>query len=113
MCDRDDLIRLRHMRDATQVALSLVKEQTRANLDSDVKLALALARAIEIIGEAAAQVKADCQRQYPGIPWAVMKAMRNRLIHAYFDVDLDQVWDTAVRDLPALIAELKKILPPG
>lgn len=50
--------------------------------------------------------RAEC----PTLPWASIVGMRNRLIHAYFDVDLDRVWDTVKCDLPPLIAELEFIL---
>ena len=71
----------------------------------------ALIHCIEIIGEAAAQVTKETQRQLPDLPWPSMVAMRNRLIHAYFDIDLDRVWDTVIEDLPSLIAALDRILP--
>ena len=70
-----------------------------------------LVRCIEIVGEAASQVTKETQRQLPDIPWPSMVAMRNRLIHAYFDIDLDRVWDTVIDDLPPLIAALDAILP--
>jgi uncharacterized protein with HEPN domain len=46
--------------------------------------------------------------KYSGIPWSNITAMRNRLIHVYFDIDLDRVWDTIVDDLPPLIDNLEK-----
>jgi uncharacterized protein with HEPN domain len=112
MCGRDDIIRIRHILDAARLAFSLAEEQTRETLDTDIKLALSLVRLIEIIGEAASRVGEDCRNQHPEIPWAAIKAMRNRLIHAYFDVDLDQIWNTVTLSIPALIVDLEKILPP-
>ena len=55
-------------------------------------LVLSLVKCIEIIGEAASKVTKDSRDQFPEIPWAVIVAMRNRLIHADYDVDLDRVW---------------------
>jgi uncharacterized protein with HEPN domain len=49
----------------------------------------------------------------PGVPWREIVGMRDRLIHAYPDVNLDILWDTASNDLPALIRELEKVLPPA
>jgi uncharacterized protein with HEPN domain len=76
-------------------------------------LAMALARCLEILGEAASKVSADTQRRFPNIPFAKMISMRNRLIHAYFDVDADIVWTTVTEDLapllPALDIALTKI----
>jgi len=75
-------------------------------------LALALVKDIEIIGEAASRVSEACQAANPQIPWADIIGMRNRLIHAYFDINLNIVWDTITANLVPLIAELVQILPP-
>ena len=109
---RDDLIRVRHMLDASREALSFLRNQPRSALDSNRMLVLSLLRSIEVIGEAAAQTTKESQAAHPDIPWPKIIAMRNRLIHAYFDVDLDRVWDTVVDDLPPLIAALEPLVPP-
>jgi uncharacterized protein with HEPN domain len=108
---KNDEIRLRHMMDAAQEALTFSRDRSRSDLDQDRMLVHSLVRCIEIIGEAASQVTKETQRQLPDIPWPSMVAMRNRLIHAYFDIDLDRVWDTVTDDLPPLIAVLNDILP--
>jgi uncharacterized protein with HEPN domain len=109
---KNDEVRLRHMLDAGREAVALAQGQRREDLARDRKLALALVKCIEIIGEAASKVSAAVRAEHPSLPWADIVAMRNRLIHAYFDVDLDRVWDTVTDDLPPLVAELQKILPP-
>ena len=48
----------------------------------------------------------------PAIAWSDIISMRNRLIHAYFDIELDRVWDTITDDLPPLVEELQKMIPP-
>jgi uncharacterized protein with HEPN domain len=63
---------------------------------------------IEIIGEAASKISKEKQTELSQIPWSQIIAMRNRLIHAYFDVDLDIVWKTVTEDLKPLINELEK-----
>ncbi|HJU56990.1 MAG TPA: HepT-like ribonuclease domain-containing protein [Pyrinomonadaceae bacterium] len=68
---------------------------------------------IEIIGEAASRVSPACQAKYAGIPWPEIIGMRNRLIHAYFDINLDIVWRTITEELPPLVAELEKALSSG
>lgn len=108
---KDDLVRLRHMLDAARDAISFTRNCTRKTLDSDRKLTLSLVKSIEIIGEAASKVSKECQERCQGIPWANVIAMRNRLIHAYYDIDLDRVWDTITSDLPPLIVELERIVP--
>ncbi|MHC4932873.1 MAG: HepT-like ribonuclease domain-containing protein [Planctomycetota bacterium] len=62
------------------------------------------------MGEAASKVTEDTRRMHPSLPWLDVIGMRNRLIHAYFDVDLDRVWDTLTADLPPLTTELERIL---
>jgi uncharacterized protein with HEPN domain len=110
--NNDDRIRLRHMLDAAQEAAAFARDEPRESLDTDRKLVLALVKGIEIIGEAASRVSEECQRKYPQIPWPQIIGMRNRLIHAYFDIDVETVWKTVKDDLPPLIAELEKIIPP-
>ncbi len=106
-----DLVRIQHALDAAKKTVSLVQNESRDNLDIDEKLALALARLLEILGEAANAVSADFRNQHPDVPWRKMISLRNRLIHAYFDIDLDVVWDTIKEDLPPVIAALEKIIP--
>jgi uncharacterized protein with HEPN domain len=71
---------------------------------------LYLLSSIEIIGEAASKVSKETREQFSEIPWAVIVAMRNRLIHVYYDIDLDRVWDTIMDDLPPLAVALESIL---
>jgi uncharacterized protein with HEPN domain len=71
---------------------------------------LALVRCIEIIGEAASRVSDAVRSQHSDIPWAEIIGMRNRLVHAYFDVDLERVCDTLALDLPPLIVQLEQVL---
>jgi uncharacterized protein with HEPN domain len=98
------------MLEAAREAVSFAAGRERADLDRDRMLALALVRSVEVVGEAASQVSATCRAQYSSIPWREVISMRNRLIHAYFDVSLDTVWSTVIEDLPKLIAELEKIV---
>ncbi len=105
---RDDAIRLRHMLDATQEAISFASGKKREDLDADRMLVLSLVKDIEIIGEAATKISEDCRRVLPEIPWKNIVAMRNRLIHGYFDIDLDIVWKTVAEELPPLLNLLRK-----
>jgi uncharacterized protein with HEPN domain len=95
------------MLDAAHEAMAFARDRTRADLDRDRKLVLALVKCIEIVGEAATQTTEEGRRQIPELPWASIVAMRNRLVHAYFDIDLDRVWSTITDDLPPLIAILE------
>jgi uncharacterized protein with HEPN domain len=106
----EDVIRLLHMLQAAQTALEFAEDQTRQSLDSNLMLVFALIRAVEIIGEAASKLSAELQTANPQIPWRAIVGMRNRLVHGYFDVDLDEVWSTITRDLPILIAQIEPLM---
>lgn len=71
---------------------------------------MALVKVIEIIGEAAFQVSGDTRRQLQGIPWDDIVGMRHRLVHAYFDINLDVLWKTVEEDLRPLAKTLGDIL---
>jgi len=98
------------MLDAAKEVMSFAKNKTRRDLDNDRMLTLSLVKSIEIIGEAASKVTDETKKRFPEIPWTNMIAMRNRLIHAYFDIDLDVLWGTIVDDLPPFIEDLEKII---
>ncbi len=104
-----DLIRLRHMLDAAREARTFATGKSRAALDEDRGLVLILSHLITIIGEAASKVSEETRIAYSQIPWGAINGMRNRLVHAYFDVDLDIVWNTVANRVPELIAELEPI----
>ena len=105
-----DRIRIQHMRDAAAKAIAATQGRTRDDLVKDDVWALGLVKCMEIIGEAAARIGRNTQKQYPHIPWIEISTMRNRLVHVYFDIDLDQVWKGITEDLPALVSKLEKIL---
>lgn len=102
---------LRHMLDHAREALAMVEGKSRANLDSERQLNLALVRLLEIVGEAAGRVSRDEQATHPQIPWAEIVGLRNRLIHGYDSVDLDIVWQILKHDVPSLAEALERILP--
>jgi uncharacterized protein with HEPN domain len=106
----EDRVRLRHMLDAAMEIQQYVQSSTRDNLDRDRRLVHSLVRPLEIIGEAASQVSKELREDVPEIPWPIIVAMRNRLIHAYFSINLDVVWSTSTQDIPPLIAELNRLL---
>jgi len=110
MPPNDDILRYQHMLDAAQKAVEFLKNRKRNDLDTDVQLSFALVRALEIIGEAANKITEDGRSMCPTLPWQDIIGMRNRIVHAYFDIDLDRVWDTIIFDLPPLIDEVHKFL---
>ncbi len=72
----------------------------------------AILKAVETVGEAASRVSSGMRESQPDIPWRQIVGMRNRLVHAYFDVDIGLVWRTVQDDLTTLIAQLERIVPP-
>lgn len=106
----EDRVRLRHMLDAARLALRFVQGRRRDDLEDDDLLSFGVVRALEIIGEAAKQVSQDLKDKCPNVEWNEIAATRNRLIHGYFDVDLDIVWTILTKDLPPLISELDKVM---
>lgn len=98
------------MLDSAEEAMGFVSGLGVESIHHDRMLALALVRCIEIVGEAANGLTTDLREAHPRVPWRAIVAMRNRLVHGYFDVDLDRVWDTVTEDLPALVEQLREIL---
>ncbi len=110
MSRHDDEVRLRHMLDAARQAVGFAKGRQRGDLERDVQLALALTRLVEIIGEAAKNVSGDERDRIPQVPWRAIAGTRDRLVHAYFDVDLDRLWQIVAVDLPPLVAAIEAAL---
>ena len=107
---KEDRIRLQHVLDAAKEAVAFSQDKSRSDFAQDRKLLLSVVKCIEIIGEAAGSVTVAVTGKHPGIPWTALKAMRNRLAHAYFDINTKTVWDTVSQDLPALIRAVEGIL---
>ena len=110
MSKNEDIVRLRHMLDAAVMAVDFTETSERSDLNRDKKLTLAIVRLLEVLGEAAKNVSGEFRMDYPAIPWREIAGTRDRLIHGYFDVDLDIVWAIVSVDLPKLITELEKII---
>jgi uncharacterized protein with HEPN domain len=102
----DDEVRIRHLLDAGSKALVYSAGKTRDDLSEDEVLRLALTKLVEIVGEAAKQVSAETRAEYPSVPWSAAARMRDRLVHHYFDIDLDVLWATITDDIPALLTAL-------
>ena len=107
----EDLIRIRHMIDAAETTQRFIAGRQRGDLDSDQMLLFALVRAVEIIGEAASRVTQQTRSATPNVPWPAIVAMRNRLIHAYYDIDGDILWKAVTEEVPELLSLLSAIWP--
>ena len=101
-----DLIRIRHMVDAAREAAAFIAGRERADLDADRMLVRALMHCIAEIGEAANRLSGGARSELAAVPWRDVVAMRNRMIHVYWDINLDILWATVTRDLPHLLSVL-------
>ena len=106
----NDTIRVKHMLAAAKEALAFSEGQSRKDLENNRILVLAIIKSIEIIGEAATKVSKTFQLKYRTVPWSEIVNMRHRMIHAYYDVNLDIVWATVINDLPPLVESLQNII---
>jgi uncharacterized protein with HEPN domain len=101
---------LRHMLDETQFIIKRVKEVSAENFAGDDTLKRAIVRSLEIIGEAAKKVPGDLKEKYLEVEWKSMAGMRDRLIHDYFGVDYELVWDVVQNKIPSLRNAIEEIL---
>lgn len=108
----EDVVRIRHMIEAADSAMTFALGRTRADLDKDQMLKFALVQAIQVVGEAASKVTSEGRAELPAVPWAIIVVMRNRLVHAYFDINQNVVWTTVQKALPDLLAQLKTLQLP-
>jgi len=107
------MVRVHHMLDHSREAVEMTQGRTRADLDRDRLLNLALVRLVEVIGEAASRVPEAFRSRHPQVPWRQTVGMRNRLIHGYDTVNFDILWTIIQEDLPPLIQQLEAIVREG
>ena len=105
-----DRARLGHMLSAAREGISFVQGKARADLDTNAMLRRALVNAIQEIGEAAVRTGSVARGRVAGVDWVQVVKMRNILVHVYWGLDLDIVWQTATEDLAPLIAALDSAL---
>ena len=107
---RDDA-RLLDMLLAARDALDFVSGLTFPQFEQSRLHRHAVLKAVEIIGEAAANVSSETRQSHDEIPWNEIIGMRNRLVHAYFDVNPVRVWETVQQDIPRLVSFLEPLVP--
>lgn len=113
MTRHNPMVRVHHMLDHSREAVEMTRGRTRADLDRDRLLNLALVQLVEVIGEAASRVPEEFRSRHPQVPWRQTVGMRNRLIHGYDTVNFDILWTIIQEDLPPLIEQLEAIVREG
>jgi uncharacterized protein with HEPN domain len=101
---------LQHILDETTYLMTSSTSLDKAEFVQDETLKRAYVRSLEVIGEAVKQLPNELRQKYDSIEWRAMAGMRDRLIHNYFGVDYDIVWDVIVNKIPPLDAEIRLIL---
>ena len=107
---KDDLVYLRHILDEIVFLKKIAKDRTFDDLIHDDYFAHAVRSAIEVIGEASKNVPESIKRQHQDIPWRDMAALRDKIIHGYFQIDYAIVWNVITDDLPALEPKISALL---
>jgi uncharacterized protein with HEPN domain len=105
----EDRVRLRHMVEAAESVGQFMTGRQHTDLDEDRMLLFAVVHAIEILGEAASKISEETRATHTGIPWRAIIGMRNRLIHAYFEINTAIVWQTVTQEIPALLPQLRAL----
>lgn len=110
MLQDKERIALQDMLDAARKAQAFMAGRSRQDLAEDEKLSLAVQRLLEILGEAAKKVTKETRAQASDIKWRKISGMRDKLSHAYSEVDLDIVWATVSDELPPLVVAIEALL---
>jgi uncharacterized protein with HEPN domain len=108
--NREYLDYLQDMLENAQLAVRFVEGVDFETFKQDNKTVYAVIRAVEIIGEAASNIPIEVRSKYPSLPWRDIRGMRSKLVHQYFGVNMEVVWQTIQEDLPFIINELGNIL---
>ena len=107
---KDDTVYLRHILDAIEQIRDYLKDVSAKQFLQERLLQDGVVRRLEIIGEASRNLSDELRQKHPEVPWGQIIGLRNRITHAYFDVDLHIVWEIVQNDLSPLKQQVERIL---
>lgn len=107
---KDNIVYLKHILDAISEIEEYIRDVSHEKFLAERMVQNAVIRQFEIIGEATRRLSEELRQKYKDVPWKEMAGMRDKLIHDYFGVDLEAVWDTATKDIRVLKDKIKNIL---
>jgi len=110
MSDKDFLIFIKHILESIENIELFMKNVEKSKFLKDKEKQSAVVRQIEIIGEAVKNLPPSFTKKYPDVSWKEIVGTRDKMIHHYFGVDLEVVWDIVKEDLPSLKSQIEKIL---
>ena len=107
---KEALVFIKHILESIEDIENYSKSVSKNQFFKDKKLQDAIVKRIEIIGEAVKNLPIEFTNKYPFVPWSEIARTRDKMVHHYFGVDLDIVWDIVKKDLPGLKKDIKDIL---
>jgi uncharacterized protein with HEPN domain len=107
---KKDIIYILHIRDAIDLILEYTKDINMKDFKSNQIIQDAVIRRIAIIGEAIKNVSMNFRKKYSEIAWKKIAGMRDKVIHGYFNVDVDRVWIVIIKDIPVLKKRIEEII---